>query len=402
MGVAWNDVARQALVADQVTLKVGSNGPQVAAWQRAMLVRFSGYAKEADGQPLRPDAYFGYSDRDVQLEYQRRTQQDLTGQVSDHDLAVLGVVKVAPPKPRHKALTFRGTGGIVGLDYTSRVAQLCGDLVEELPIDYPASMGGIPVGAANNISAPSGQKCTEIAFENAARLIESSAWTFTLHGYSLGAIPASKIRAALLPGGRLENHAHRYVCGTMFGNPARAFGHTFYLGAIPSGFGIADWHLPQEACTWGWLECVDPGDLYGNAAGGEIGEVLRSAYRMIMDIQVSDPIGMAGALIRNVLHLLDEAGIELPFSIPGLVTGALAGLLLAFLPAEFAKYLTVGDKVAAAAVQAAILALRFFADQPPTAAHISYEFRHAIPGVTYLDLAAQHVRHWATTKSVAA
>ena len=383
-------------------IRVGSNGPLVRAWQQVMVARFPSYALEAGGQPLRPDAYFGYSDRDVQLEYQRRTQQDLTGKVSDHDLAALGVVKIPPPTPRHKALTFRGTGGIIGLDYTSRVAQLCGDIIEELPIDYPASMGGIPVGAANNLGAPSGQKCTEIAFENAAQLIESSAWTFTLHGYSLGAIPASKIRAALLPGGRLETHAHRYGCGTMFGNPARAFGHTFYLGAIPSGFGIADWHLPQEACTWDWLECVDPGDLYGNAAGGEIGEVLRSAYRMIMDIQVSDPIGMAGALIRNVLHLLDEAGIELPFSIPGLVTGALAGLLLAFLPAEFAKYLTVGDKVAAAAVQAAILALRFFADQPPTAAHISYEFRHAIPGVTYLDLAAQHVRHWATTKSVAA
>ncbi len=66
------------------------------------------------------------------------------------------------------------------------------------------------------------------------------------------------------------------------------------------------------------------------------------------------------------------------------------------------KYIQLGDKETAAAVQAAILALRFFADQPPTAAHISYEFRDAIPGVTYLDLAAQHVRHWAAIKSVAA
>lgn len=383
-------------------LKVGSSGPQVAVWQQVMTGRFAAYALESDGVPLRVDSYFGYSDRDVQREYQRRTNQPVTGEVSDHDLTVLGIVTPPPVKTRHKALTFRGTGGIVGLDYTSRVAQMCSDIVEELPVDYPASMGGIPVGAANNLGAPSGKKCIDIAFENAAQLIESSTWTFTLHGYSLGAIAASKIRAALLPGGRLSGHAHRYVCGVMLGSPARAFGHTFYLGAIPAGFGIADWHLPQEACTWDWCELVDPDDLYGAAAGGEIGDVLRAAYRMIMDIEVSDPVGMAGALIRNVLKLLDEAGVQLPLDIPGIVTGALVGLLLAFLPAEWAKYLQIGDRETAAAVQAAILALRFFADQPPTAAHISYEFRDAIPGVTYLDLAAQHVRHWAAIKSVAA
>lgn len=383
-------------------LKVGSHGPVVAEWQRAMCSRFESYALESDGGALRLDGYYGYSDRDVQKEYERRTNQVVDGEVSDHDLAALGIVKLPPPKPRHKALTFRGTGGIIGLDYTSRVAQMCGDVVEELPIDYPAAMGGIPVGAANNLGAPSGQKCVDIAFENAAQLVETSAWTFTLHGYSLGAIPASKIRAALLPGGRLEAHASRYVCGTMFGNPARAFGHTFYLGAIPGGYGIADWHLPQEACTWDWCELVDPGDLYGNAPGGEIGEVLRAAYRMVMDIQASDLLGTAMGLVRNVLKLLDEAGVQLPLDIPGIITGGLVGLLLAFLPAEWAKYLQIGDRETAAAVQAAILALRFFADQPPTAAHISYEFRDAIPGVTYLDLAAQHVRHWAAIKSVAA
>jgi hypothetical protein len=43
----------------------------------------------------------------------------------------------------HAGLTFRGTGGIVGLDYTSRVAQEAG--LEEFPILYPGSMGGISV-----------------------------------------------------------------------------------------------------------------------------------------------------------------------------------------------------------------------------------------------------------------
>lgn len=381
-------------------LKVGSNGPQVREWQQVMLARFAGYAKEINGEPLRPDAYFGYSDRDVQREYQRRTRQDVTGVVSDRDLDALGIEPLPPPPPKHRALTFRGTGGIVGADYTSRLAQMTGS--HEVPINYPAAMGGIPVGAAHDINAPSGQKSVDMAFELACQEIEQTRYTFHLFGYSLGAIAASKVRASLLPGGRMEGHAGRYVCGAMFGNPARTFGHTFYLGAIPGGYGIADWHLPQPALAWDWCELVDPGDLYGNAAGGEVGDVLRAAYRMVMDIEASDLLGTTVSLVRNVLKLLDEAGVDMPLDIPDMITGALAGLLLALLPAKFADYLRIGDPETAAAVQAAILALKFFADQPATADHISYEFRHAIPGVSYLDLAAQHVRHWAAAKTVTA
>lgn len=381
----------------------GTQQAETVAWQRAIVAFAESYALAANGGPLKVDGWIGYDDAAVAAEYRRRRKLPPPPAgvvVTREEYAAL--VKTAPPPPPavHAALTFRGTGGIIGADYTSRLAHMTGS--REVPILYPAAMGGIPVGAASDLGAPSGQKCVDIAVELACQEIERSSYTFHLFGYSLGAIAASKVRAALLPGGRLAGHAHRYVCGVMLGNPARAFGHTFYLGAIPAGFGIADWHLPREACTWDWCELIDDGDLYGNAAGGQIGEVLRAAYRMIMDIEVSDPIGMAGALIRNVLRLLDEAGVQLPFDIPGIVTGALVGLLLAFLPAEWAKYIQIGDKETAAAVQAAILALRFFADQPPTADHISYEHRHAIPGVTYLDLAAQHVRHWAAAKPVAA
>ncbi len=312
------------------------------------------------------------------------------------------LVKTAPPPPppAHAALTFRGTGGVVGLDYTSRLAQMTGS--REVPILYPAAMGGIPVGAARDITAPSGQKSLDMAVELANQEIEQSSYTFHLFGYSLGAIAASKIRASLLPGGRLEAHAERYVCGVMFANPARPIGHTFYLGAVPGGFGIADWHLLEVAAMWDWCELVDPGDLYGNAPVGEIGEVLRRAYRMVMDIELSHPIDTTRNLVRSVLKLLDEAGVDLPIDSPGIIPGALAGLLLAVLPAKFADYLRLGDRETAATVQAAILALKFFVGWPLTADHISYEFRDAVPGVTYLDLGAQHVRHWAATKSIAA
>lgn len=298
-----------------------------------------------------------------------------------------------PPPPRHALLTFRGTGGIVGLDYTSRVAQGCADLVEEIPILYPASMGGIPVGAAGDINAPSGNDCVDIAVDMAADwLAANPARTFLIGGYSLGAIAASKVRAELLPGGRLEKYAPNYVAGICIGNPARAFGHTYWLGAIPNGFGIADWHLPEAACTWDWCELVDPGDLYGNCPGGSVGEIIRKVQAIVMNTTVSDPIGSMRKLIPLILQLLDEAGIEMPFNIAGMAIGALAGLLASFLPGIPEAF--AGGETGAA-VQAAIVALKFFADQPPTADHISYEWREAWPGQTYLGLAIQHTRDWA-------
>ena len=97
-----------------MSLRLGSNGQIVTAWQTAMVRRFARYAKESDGSPLRIDGYYGYSDEAVQREYQRRTSQTVTGIVSDGDLAALGLItKPPPPPPRHQCLTFRGTGGIV-------------------------------------------------------------------------------------------------------------------------------------------------------------------------------------------------------------------------------------------------------------------------------------------------
>ncbi|MDO3027417.1 hypothetical protein P5V51_25500, partial [Mycobacteroides abscessus subsp. abscessus] len=57
----------------------------------------------------------------------------------------------------------------------------------------------------------------------------------------------------------------------------------------------------------------------------------------------------------------------------------------------------------AAAAQAALIALRFVTTSPPTAAHIQYEYREVWPGQTYLGLAIQHVRDWASrTPAIAA
>ena len=368
-----------------MTLRLGSQGDLVVRWQKTMVARFAGYAKAADGGPLKPDGYFGYDDRDVQREYERRTGQLVDGIVSDDDLRALGLL---PPDNRPVVLTFRGTGGVIGHDYTSRVAQFAG--FREVAVEYPATMGGIPVGAATR--GPTGGECVEIAVQDAVRSIEGSDWPFILCGYSLGAIAASRVRAMLEPGGRLAPHKHRYICGVMFGNPARQFGHTYYLGAVPAGYGIADWHLPQPCCTWDWCELADPGDIYTNAPGGEAGDVMRAAYRIVMGTQVADPIVTIRRILPHIIELIQEAGVRPDVPLDKILTGAGAGLLAAVLPVDLANLLRAGSTETAGAVQAAILALRFFADG--TRPHIEYEHREVWPGQTYLGLAVQHVQHW--------
>ena len=383
-------------------LQIGSKGSLVIRWQQTMITRFGGYARESNGKPLTVDGYYGYSDERVQREYQRRTRQPDTGIVTDDDLIALKLIAPPPkPPPRHACLTFRGTGGIVGADYTSRVAA-ASPLLTEVPVPYAASMGPLPVGAATNIAAPSGQQSRDAAVEWAARWIETNDRTFVLCGYSQGADAASRVRAMLEPGGRLERHRPKYVAGVMFGNPARARGHTFYGGPIPAGQGIADWHLPQSACTWDWLECVQPGDLYANTPLGDVGEVCAEAYKLVMQLQFTDLGALASAFIQNLMRLLDEAGIDAKgLQTPDRIVGGLIGGLIGSLAPQLAPIVTAQQNPeAVAAAQAAVLGLRFAATNPPTAAHITYEWAEAIPGLTYLGLAIQHVNHWAALTAV--
>ena len=327
-------------------------------------------------------------------EFQRRVGLSPTG-IADFKTRVRLGAWPPPPPPRHAGLTFRGTGGIVGMDYTSRIAQEAG--LDEVPILYPASMGGIPVGAANDPNAPSGNDCVDIAVELAVDWLESNPnRTFCILGYSLGATAASRLRALLLPGQRLERFADNYVCGAMVANPARAFGHTFFLGPVPDGEGISDFHVPREACTWDWCELVQPDDFYSNVPLGDIGDICRQGNNIVMDTTVSKPVEMMAKMIPHMLRMLDEAGVQLPLNIPAMVTGVFAGLLASLLPGVVPN---VGGETAAA-VHAARLALQFFAAQPPTRPHITYEFVEALPGRTYLQLGIDHVRDWSARTPV--
>lgn len=92
-----------------MSIRVSSQGPLVASWQRKMRDRFASYAIAADGGPLKVDAYFGRDDLAVHNQWQIRVARRITDEVSDHELEMLGII--APPQsPDGKRFRIQGVG----------------------------------------------------------------------------------------------------------------------------------------------------------------------------------------------------------------------------------------------------------------------------------------------------
>ncbi|OCB59154.1 hypothetical protein A5722_05210 [Mycobacterium vulneris] len=379
----------------------GDQAAEAVAWQRAIVKFAPSYALAATGGPLKADGWIGDDDAKVAAEYRRRRGLPAPPRgivVTHEEYAALVKNAPIPPKPRHLGLMFRGTGGVIGQDYVSRVCQGAADLIEERNPEFPASMGGLPPGAPGT---PSAQKAIQIGVASGRREIQSGR-SFILGGYSLGAIVAAMLRAELEPGGPLAAYRDNYVCGFTIGGPSRAFGHTYYLGAIPNGRGISDFQLPQACCTWDWCDLVHPDDMYGNVPLGDAGDIMTAIYQAVTNTQLPDPLGTLQAIIAAIPKVLFEAGVSIPLLTQlgaGVLSGnpaALAGVLLPVLVSALPGLITgqQGELTGpAAAVQAAIIALKFAASG--TAAHVNYHAWEVWPGQTYLGLGIQHVRDWA-------
>lgn len=381
-------------------IRLGSQGPLVSAWQHEMLRRYPAYARAADGGPLRVDGYYGYDDRDVQREYERRTGQLVDGIVSERDLQALGITQ-PPDRKRHLAVVFRGTGGIIGHDYVSLVCQAVDDLVEEVHPLWPATMGGIPVGAARDPKAPSMQRAVEIAVADAKRVIRDALDAdpdrkIIIGGYSAGAVVAAHVRQWLL-----ETRPNAYLCSFSFGDPTRPHGGSYYNGPALAGQGISSWHY-GDPTDWRHCWLTDPDDMYGNVPLGVTGEIMRGCYDIITQVELSDPLGTARAILPLIPQVAEQAGIPLPKVLRSLLDGTPgSGLLGIGGPAVLSLLGGIGRDAStltgtAAAARAARIALQFATSNPPTAAHIEYHRREVWPGQTYLGLAIQHVRHYAT------
>ncbi|ORB81789.1 hypothetical protein [Mycobacterium timonense] len=332
-----------------------------------------------------------------------------------------------PPPPRHAMLTIRGTGGIIGQDYTSQIAQAASATHYEVPIDYAASMGGIPVAAATDPEAPSGNDAAAQAYQLVVDWLESTTASFSLCAYSLGSKGAVMVLNDLFtPGRPLNKYAERFVCAVMVADPWRPFGHTFYLGPIPDGQGIgAPYYTltPEAIAALGWRICwlANPTDLYTNSPLGATGQVLADVEEIVLETAISDPLGSIQRAIPYLLRLVEkDGGLNTVFGAGQLggiltwlsagttvLTAGLAGLLLPVFESAFAGLIAGisgnGSNLPpgiAADMQAAILALKFYGSG--IRGHVSY---HDTPWgsgpQTYLQLGVQHANDYGSRVSVA-
>lgn len=298
---------------------------------------------------------------------------------------------------RHLAVVFRGTGGIIGEDYVSRVCQGVSGLVEEINPNFPASMGGIPVGNANDLRAPSMKAAVDMAVWDATGIIRNALHAnprrmIVVGGYSAGAVAGARVRKWLL-----QNYPDNYLCSFSLGDPTRPHGGSYYRGPVLSGQGISSWRFgdirDHRHC---WL--TDPGDMYGNIPLGVVGDIMDDCFDIVTTTQLSDPLGTALAVLPKIPDLAGKAGMPLPRMLAAMLDGIPGSGLLPILLGSLAGLIPNRDPNTltgtAAAAKAAQIALQFVTANPPTAPHIQYEFREVWPGQTYLGLAIQHVRDW--------
>ncbi len=266
-----------------------------------------------------------------------------------------------PAPPRHACLTFSGTWAPPGVGYASDVAQACSDVVEEIPVQAPWSFGPMPPG---DIGSPSYRESVHTAVEWAVGwILANPNRTFMLGGYSQGAEAASRVLAEFLTG-RLKHLRSNLIGGYTFGNPSRQNGHTFHGDPNPGDDGgISDFQLGDTG-DW-WLDCAAPGDIYTRTPRGATGKIMRAAYKLATDLQVHDFLAFAAAFADHLWALVQDAVTDIP-----------------------------------AAFDAAGRGVAFIADQPATRPHITYQFEEALPGLTFVQLAEQHVRDWAGRNEV--
>ena len=321
-------------------------------------------------------------------------------------LGLIPMAAVLPPPPasRHLAVVFRGTGGIIGEDYVSRVCQGAADLVEEINPPWAATMGGLPVGTAGGIGDPSMSAAVASAFAAGQQTIVDALRVnpkrqVVIGGYSAGAVVAALLRQWLE-----QTYPGNYLCSFSLGDPTRPAGGCFYKGVDPGGQGISDWHY-GDITDWRhcWLTNVsEPNnpDMYACTPLGTVGQIMEDAYVLVTKFSFSDILAATMTIVQKIPDVAEHSGIAVPPILASLSNGipSLLGLGLPLLLGALGGLVGTGNPDTltgtAAAAKAALIGITFAASG--TRPHISYHTDEVWPGQTYLGLAIQHVRDWSS------
>lgn len=385
--------------------KLGDHGPEIVYFGNWFQREYHAYAPPVDG-------YYGSDEINSVSEMQRRLGRPITG-VFDADLAAK--VGYHPPTTALQegkkviAIVFRGTGGIIGQDYVSRICQGATDLITEINPPWAATMGGLPVGTAGNITdlsmdAGAAQAATAGKQEADRRIAADPTIGIIIGGYSAGSLPAAEVREYVK-----AKYPNNYVCSFSLGDPTRPPGGCYYPfgpGVDPGGQGIGIQHSgdPRDPRhCWLSNHTAPPGmgnDMYTIVPLGVVGDIMQRAEDMVGNFQFTDLMTWLQALIRDIPTVVADAGITVPSVVAGLSGGpaGLGGFLIPILLQSLTGLAGGGNPDTltgpAAAAKAAMLGLMFlFAGTGP---HIRYHIDEVWPGQTYLGLGIQHVRFYAS------
>ncbi|AIT13485.1 lysin B [Mycobacterium phage SweetiePie] len=287
-------------------LKKGSNGALVRLWTNVMLSRFKSYALGVDGKPLVNDGYFGNDEEKVQKEYQIRTGQFPSGEVSEDDLIRLRIVPVL--------FTVHGTGQAdpLGPGYPADLARACLDLVHWQPIgNYPAQP--FPMWP----SILKGVKELKFQIEEYERRYPG--YRKALAGYSQGAVvTALYYMLYVFP----ENGEHHYMLkrgdfliSITWGPPMRekgvANGNKFAGWHISDGRGILKGRMVNTPDWWlDFVHCMgspEGQDLYGDVPDDKTGENETAICDFVMSEKwYSGPLSILKRLLATGANLFTE------------------------------------------------------------------------------------------------
>lgn len=274
-------------------------------------------------------------------------------------------------------------------------------MADEIPVQAPWSFGPIPPG---DFRAPSYQESVTIGVDWAVQ------WTLNnpdrpiiAGGYSQGGEAASRYRMEFEPGGRLAHLHANFTAGYIFGNPSRHLEKTFHDGPPTDGEGIAQFRLPPFGDEW--CELIDTNDMYGGVPATLTGEIMRDVYTLATEMEMhSGAAAFAQTLVANCLEVLGNLDGDAYDDVKrGMYRHGIDIEEAQLLPEARINPLTdrlLSVKGIAATIQACVLGIQFMCWQPPTAPHIEYHLREVFPGQTYVQLAIQHVHHWAGVRKV--
>lgn len=237
-------------------------------------------------------------------------------------------------------LTFAGTGQDMFTGYAFDAARRVEDLWFVQPVAYPAAI--FPMG-----------RSAKAGVDEAVRLVQHEhrdAPFFGVTGFSQGGAAAAMLLDEFR-GGRLADGSFRLAGGVTFGNPFREKGS--YAGSVdPGGRGIADTRTVNTPP--GWLDCVDPGDLYSNVPDNQVGDDMTLIYRLVW---LDDPLDIV-SFVAKVIRLLTSPLREFPSVVEAIVRG-----------------------------------IAFFGTKPSVKAHNEYHVRQCPgTGTTYFEHAVNHLR----------